>query len=266
MASTKIGDVDFGPAAGFDLEALIVEWFDLLAEGRAERPCSHAPRFACSSWATTPGATSRNGRWLAPCRRRSICTAAGAQIPVTATASLSETDPVRRAGRSLRLRSVESGADRPARRLLARPRRPAGPSNAASDVLVYTTAAAEAADRSHGTDRGRTSGSASSATDTDFTAKLVDVLPDGTARDADRRHPSRALPDRTGRAPAPDARPPRGARRSTSARRATCSAPGTASASRSRAATSPASTGIRTPEATFGRGCRAPPRRADGVP
>ena len=124
---------------------------------------------------------------------------------------------------------------------------------ARGDVLVYTS---EPLERGH---RGRparcacTLFAASSAPDTDWTAKLVDVHPDGRAngiadgilraryRDGLER-PELLEPD------AADAL--RGRRW---ARPACCSAPGTASGCRSRARTSRASRATRTPAATSPR-------------
>ena len=120
------------------------------------------------------------------------------------------------------------------------------------DVLVYSTPPLEADVEVTGPIQV-VLWAASSAPDTDFTAKLVDVFPSGyvmnvaqgilSARDAATRS--------SGRAPSRPAGPT--ASRSIAGRRRTCSGGATGSGSRSRHRTFPSSTGTRTPAGRSGR-------------
>ena len=87
VQSTRIGDVVYGPSAGVDSEALMIDWFELLVEGRA-----HRRRVARAGAPLRDGnqrlaRRRRPGRWRGPCRRRSTCTATAARIRSTATAA-----------------------------------------------------------------------------------------------------------------------------------------------------------------------------------
>jgi len=112
------------------------------------------------------------------------------------------------------------------------------------DVLVYTTAPLEKGLEVTGPLEAVLFVS-SSAPDTDFTAKLVDVFPDGRAFNVQEGILRARYRD--GFDKKAFMREASIASRAASPSRATSSGPGTASASRSRAATSPASTGTSTP-------------------
>ena len=179
MASTKIGDVDFGPAAGFDLEALIVEWFDLWLKDAPANVLSRAP---VRLFVMGDNAWRDEQEW--PLARAVPTTfylhSAGAANTRDGDGVLSETTP----------------SDEPADRFVYDPWNPVptgqrgGYSRVPADqrdverrqdVLVYTTAALRSPIEVTGPITAHL-WAASSATDTDFTVKLVDVLPDGTAR------------------------------------------------------------------------------------
>ena len=168
-----------GPQAGFDLERVMLDLVRLLVERPPTNVSPGALRSASSSWGPTPGVTSRSGRWrarprrvLSPQRRRGDT--------LDGNGSLSDKRP----------------ADEPADRFVYDPWNPvptgarggvlADPSRSAQlerrhDVLVYTTAPLASPIEVTGPVEVRL-WTSSSATDTDFTAKLVDVFPDGTAR------------------------------------------------------------------------------------
>ena len=194
---------------------------------------------------------------------RSTCTASGARTASTATAGSTHAPADRpEPPDTFTYDPAKPGADRPVRRLLAHagrsPRDPAARRRARLHL--------GAADRGARGDRAGAAGAVGGvgAKDTDFTAALSDVHPDGTAR---------ALTDGILRARYRTA----GRRRScscptggtsfasTSGRPATCSCPATASASRCRAATSRATTAIPTParRSAPSRDSRGPP---DGLP
>jgi putative CocE/NonD family hydrolase len=178
-ASTKIGDVDFGPAAGFDLEAAISEWFDFwLKDG----PASVLARAPVRLFVMGANTWRDEQEWPLA---RAVPTpfylhSDGAANTREGNGSLSQTSP-----------STE-----PADRFVYDPWNPVPTGQRGGysrlptdqrdveqrqDVLVYTTAALPAAIEVTGPITAHL-WAASSATDTDFTVKLVDVLPDGTAR------------------------------------------------------------------------------------
>jgi putative CocE/NonD family hydrolase len=179
MASTKIGDVDYGPAAGFDLEALMFEWFDFWLKEAPTNVLSRAPVRLFVMGANT---WRDEQEWPLA---RAVPTSfylhsAGAANTRDGDGRLSEIRP----------------SDEPADRFVYDPWNPVptgqrgGYSRVPADqrdverredVLVYTTAPLPSSIEVTGPIKAHV-WAASSATDTDFTVKLVDVLPDGTAR------------------------------------------------------------------------------------
>lgn len=181
-SSTRIGDVDYGPAAGFNSESLIVAWF---------RHWTSAPSAAAAG--VFPGAPVRlfvmgENRW----RDEQEWPLARAQA--TAWYLTSDGTANSAAGNGRLERSVGSAAPRDT--FTYDPTRPVptGSSGAYSraphdmreveqrpDVLVYSTAPLVEPVEVTGYITLRVWLS-SSARDTDLTARLVDVAPDGTAR------------------------------------------------------------------------------------
>jgi putative CocE/NonD family hydrolase len=177
--STRIGDVDFGADAGFDQQALMIDWFNHWLKGerngvmdrapirlfvmganrwRDEREWPLARAVPTSFYFHSSGAAntaSGNGR-LTP--------APPDQEPVDRfTYDPNNPVPTGPRGGYSKIPSDQREIER----------RP--------DVLVYTSDALTAPLEVTGPLEMRL-WAASSATDTDFTAKLVDVFPDGTAR------------------------------------------------------------------------------------
>jgi putative CocE/NonD family hydrolase len=177
--STTIGDVDFGPTAGFDLEALMYDWFDYWLKNAQTPGLSRAP---VRLFVMGANVWRDEQEWPLA---RAVPTpfyfhSAGAANSLDGNGSLSHAKP----------------GDEPPDRFVYDPWHPVptgqrgGYSRTPSDqrgvemrqdVLVYTSAPLETAVEVTGPIEVRL-WAASSATDTDFTAKLVHVLPDGTAR------------------------------------------------------------------------------------
>jgi putative CocE/NonD family hydrolase len=177
--STRIADVDFGPDAGFPLESLMVDWFDYWLKDAPTRVLSRAPVrlfvIGANSWRdeqewplaraiATPFFFHSGGRantldgdgvlsQVAPSEERSDRFVYDPWNPV----------PTGQRGGYSRMPTDQQVVER------------------RQDVLVYTTAPLATALEVTGPIEVKLWAS-SSATDTDFTAKLVDVLPDGTAR------------------------------------------------------------------------------------
>jgi len=177
--STSIGAADFGPDAGFDSERLMLDWFDYWLKDAPNNVMSRAPVrlfvMGANTW--------RDEReW--PLARAvptsfyfhsdgNAATAAG-NGTLTRTAPARERsdqfkyDPANPVSTGARGGYSRSPSDQ--RDVEMRP-----------DVLVYTSAPLEAAIEATGPITV-TLWASSSEKDTDFTAKLVDVFPDGTAR------------------------------------------------------------------------------------
>jgi putative CocE/NonD family hydrolase len=177
--STTIGDVDFGPDAGFDLEAVMFDWFDYWLKDRPTNVLSRAPVrlfvMGANIWRDEQ-------EWPLA---RAVPTAfyfhsGGGANTLDGNGSLSETRP----------------SGEPADRFVYDPWNPVPTGQRGGysriptdqrelerrpDVLVYTTSPFTSPIEVTGPIEVRLWAS-SSATDTDFTAKLVDVFPDGTAR------------------------------------------------------------------------------------
>jgi uncharacterized protein len=177
--STRIGEVDFGPNAGFALEPLMADWFDYWLKGAPTEVLSRAPVrlfvMGANRWrderewplaraVATPfylhgggGANTLDGdgnlSQAAPSDERSDRFVYDPWNPV----------PTGQRGGYSRMPTDQQALER------------------RDDVLVYTTAPLGAAIEVTGPIEVKLWAS-SSATDTDFTAKLVDVFPDGTAR------------------------------------------------------------------------------------
>jgi putative CocE/NonD family hydrolase len=179
LQSTRIGDVDFGPNAGFELEALMFDWFDYWLKDASTGVLSRAP---VRLFVMGANVWRDEQEWPLA---RAVPTAfyfhsGGAANTLAGDGRLSDEQP----------------REEPPDRFVYDPWNPVptgargGYSRTPSDqreverrddVLVYTSAPLAASLEVTGPIEVRL-WAASSAPDTDFTAKLVDVLPDGTAR------------------------------------------------------------------------------------
>src|SRR5262245_6919586 len=177
--STKIGDVDFGPDAGFQTESLMLDWFDYWLKGASNDVLSRAPVrlfvMGANVWRDEQEWPLRRAvptsYFLHSQGRANTLDGDGTLSEIKPAAEKSDhftydpSDPVptgQRGGYS-RLPTDQRAAERRA------------------DVLVYTTAPLSAPLEVTGPIELHLWVS-SSATDTDFKAKLVDVHPDGIAR------------------------------------------------------------------------------------
>ena len=186
-ATRAIGDVDFGPEAGFDSEGLIVRWFRHWMPTPAPPPGAAAP----SDWTGAPVRIFVMGdnRWRDEQEwplARAVPTAYHLQSGGTANTLSGDG----------RLAPEPAPATQPADRFEYDPKTPVPtgafgaysrapndrrPMQQRQDVLVYTSAPMTAPLEVTGPVR-LVLWAASSAPDTDFTAALSDVQPDGTAR------------------------------------------------------------------------------------
>ena len=178
-SSTKIGDVDFGPDAGFPLESLMFDWFDFWLKDAPTKVLARAP---VRLFVMGANAWRDEQEWPLA---RAVPTSfylhsGGAANTLDGDGTLSQTAPSTE--RSDRFvydpwnpvpTGQRGGYSRMPTDQRSVERRP--------DVLVYTTAPLTTAVEVTGPIAVKLWAS-SSATDTDFTAKLVDVFPDGTAR------------------------------------------------------------------------------------
>jgi len=177
--STAIGDVDFGPEAGFDLERVMFDWFDYWLKNRPTNVLARAPIrlfvMGANRWRDEQ-------EWpLARAAQTAFYLHSGGRAnTLDGNGSLTEAAP----------------ADERADRFVSDPWNPVptgqrgGYSRTPTDqrevekrqdVLVYTTPPLASPIEVTGPVELRLWMS-SSATDTDFTAKLTDVFPDGTSR------------------------------------------------------------------------------------
>jgi putative CocE/NonD family hydrolase len=178
--STKIGEVDFGPDAGFDSEGLTIRWFDYWLKGGDRSVVDTAP---VRLFVMGENRWRDEQEWpLARARQTAYYLRSGGH------ANTIEGDGV--------LDVAAAGAAEPPDRYVYDPANPV-PTGASggysrtpadqraveqrSDVLIYTSAPL-AQDVEVTGPLALTLWVASSARDTDFTGKLVDVFPDGTAR------------------------------------------------------------------------------------
>jgi putative CocE/NonD family hydrolase len=179
LRSTSIGDADFGPSAGFDSEQLMLDWFDYWLKDKPTNVMSRAPVrlfiMGANVWRD-----EREWPLARAVPRAFYFHSEGGALTAAGTGTL----------------SVAAPASEPADHFTYDPANPVptgargGYSRAPSDqrevetrrdVLVYSSAPIETALEVTGP-ISVTLWASSSETDTDFTAKLVDVFPDGTAR------------------------------------------------------------------------------------
>ena len=177
--STRIGDVDFGPDAGFDQQTLVIDWFNHWLKDERNDVMNRAPVrlfvMGVNTWRDEQ-------EWPLA---RAVPTSFYLHSSGAANSSSGN-------GRLTSVPPDQEAADR----FTYDPNNPVptGPRGGYSkipsdqreielrpDVLVYTSDALTAPIEVTGPLEMRL-WAASSATDTDFTAKLVDVFPDGTAR------------------------------------------------------------------------------------
>ena len=175
----KIGDVVFGPAAVLDMAATIAEWFDYALQDVQNG--SRASASASSSWATTSGATRTSFLSPAPGRRGSISRSEGGR----ATGVLTEKAP-RKSPPSEYEYDPANPVPTLGGRLCCGTAMAPGPTDQSPnegrlDVLVFSTPPFVRELEVTGFVSLELY-AASSAPDTDFTALLVDVGPDGYAR------------------------------------------------------------------------------------
>jgi uncharacterized protein len=179
LESTKIGDVDFGPNAGLDSQELMTRWFAYWLQG-ADRDVIDGPPvrifvMGANRWRDEqewPLARAQSTAYFLG-SNGSANTAAGDGMlaPQSSAGSpvdrfvYDPSDPVPTGAQGGYSRTPSDQRDTEKRQ----------------DVLVYSTAPLREAIEVTGPISVKL-WVASSARDTDFTAKLVDVFPDGTAR------------------------------------------------------------------------------------
>jgi uncharacterized protein len=177
--STSIGAADFGPDAGFDSERLMLDWFDYWLKDKPTNVLSRAPVhlfvMGANTWrdeqewplaraVPTPFYFHSDGNAATAAGNGTLTRATPAKEPSDHFAY----DPANPVSTGARGGYSRSPSDQ--REVETRP-----------DVLVYTSALLDAPIESTGPITV-TLWASSSDKDTDFTAKLVDVFPDGTAR------------------------------------------------------------------------------------
>ena len=178
-ASTTIGSINFGPDAGFDQEAVMVDWFDYWLKDKPTEVLSRAP---VRLFVMGANVWRDEQEWPLA---RAVPTPFYVHSDGTANTAAGD-------GRLTHTKPAQEPADHftydPGRPVPTGPR--GGYSRTPfdqreierrSDVLVYTSERLASPIEVTGPIEMHL-WAASSATDTDFTAKLVDVLPDGTAR------------------------------------------------------------------------------------
>jgi putative CocE/NonD family hydrolase len=176
-ASTRIGDVDFGPEAGFDADAAMLAWFDRWLRGAPAREAAPIRLFVMGEnrWRDEhewPLARARQTPYYLRSGGRANTSSGDGRLEMTAPASeppdrytYDPRDPVPTGAAGGYSRAP---IDR--RQVEQRP-----------DVLVYTTPPLIEDVEVTGP-IALTLWIRSDARDTDFTGTLVDVFPDGTAR------------------------------------------------------------------------------------
>lgn len=177
--STSIGAADFGPDAGFDSERLMLDWFDYWLKDKPTNVTARAPVrlfvMGANTWRderewplARAVATSfyfhSDGNAVTAAGNGTLTRAAPAREPVDHFTY----DPANPVGTGARGGYSRSPSDQ--RDVEVRP-----------DVLVYSSSPLDAPIEATGP-ISVTLWASSSEKDTDFTAKLVDVFPDGTAR------------------------------------------------------------------------------------
>jgi putative CocE/NonD family hydrolase len=179
LNTTTIGDVSFGAQAGFDSEALIAEWFDHWLKSRPTGVMNRAPVrlfvMGANIWRDEQ-------EWPLA---RAVSTffylhSAGGANTLSGNGALTKTAPASESPDQFiydPAKPVPTGARGGYSRAPSDQREV----EQRADVLVYTSAPLDAALEVTGPISVEL-WAASSGADTDFTAKLVDVFPDGTAR------------------------------------------------------------------------------------
>ncbi len=192
LDSTSIGDVDFGPAAGFDADALRGRWFDYWlagSEDTALRPAGSrdsallridAPRVRLFVMGENVWRDEQEWPLARARATRFYLHSAGRANALGGDGRLSQSPP---ADESPDRYTYDPSNPVPTGAAGGYSRRPSDQREIEqrSDVLVYTSAPL-VADLEVTGPLSLTLWIASSARDTDFTGKLVDVFPDGTAR------------------------------------------------------------------------------------
>jgi putative CocE/NonD family hydrolase len=181
----KVGDVDFGPDAAFDEDAAILDWYDYLFLGKQNRFATDKPVtifvMGKNEWrneAAWPLERAENTRYLLESTGHANSAVGDGVLTEVVAGKFASSDayvydpanPVPTVGGPLCCDTVHlAPGPRDQRQVEAR-----------SDVLVYSTPPLE--------EDTEVTGpitldlfAKSSAIDTDFTGKLVDVAPDGTA-------------------------------------------------------------------------------------
>jgi putative CocE/NonD family hydrolase len=179
LESTKIGDVDFGPAAGLDSQQLIARWFPFWLQNGDRAVIEGAPVrvfvMGENRWRDEqewPLARARSTAYYLGSNGRANTASGDGELSLHTKSGESAdrfvydpADPVPTGARGGYSRTPSDQREAEKR----------------ADVLVYSTAPL-AEDTEVTGPISVTLWVASSARDTDFTAKLVDVFPDGTAR------------------------------------------------------------------------------------
>jgi putative CocE/NonD family hydrolase len=180
LASTAIGDVSFGPNAGFDAEGAMMAWFDHWLKSGGNPALTSAPVrlfvMGANEWRDEqewPLARARPTAYYLSSGGRANTLNGDGMLGTASPSAASTTDrytydpanpvPTGASGGYSRTPADQRGVER------------------RDDVLVYTSAPLIEELEVTGP-LAATLWVASSARDTDFTAKLVDVFPDGTAR------------------------------------------------------------------------------------
>ncbi len=186
-ASTKIGDVDYGPLAGFNSESLIVAWFRHWMPSRApDDPITRSRDFGAlpvrlfvmgeNRWRDEqewPLARARPTSFYLGSSGRANSAGGDGTLGTSAPGPAAAVDTFTYDPRNPVPTGASGAYSRAPSDLRELARRP--------DVLVYSTPPLDMAMEVTGFIT-LTLWASSSARDTDFTARLVDVHPDGTAR------------------------------------------------------------------------------------
>ena len=159
-----------------DLTDAHLRWFDATLKGEEDALRRHAPRTGSSSWERTAGAATRSGRLRGRTKRSGTCAPAARCAANRAGAGdeparydYDPEDPVPTVGGPMLMAAIHRpGAAGPTR---DREQRPTCSSTRARPGESYTVLGSVYV----------TLFAASSAPDTDFVARLVDVYPDGRA-------------------------------------------------------------------------------------
>ena len=190
----KVGDIDFGPEAANSMPELMKRWYDYWLKG-VQNGVDKEPQvklfvMGANKWRTA-------NEWPIPGTefRKYYLHSKGAANTAAGDGTLDTTMPaagVRRTSTATTRRipcRASAGASSRSSRLVREDQRPVLDRK---DVLVYTTAPLTTDVEVTGP-ISVTLYAASSATDTDFTAKLDDVYPDGTSMLISSRDSARAL-------------------------------------------------------------------------